>query len=217
MLTSPVAEPDAATHTPTAKSASVAADAVARGIAEPSPSLAGVGTCISSLPAAGRNWKLRLLAPLRHQPRVLAIASGGGHWIQLSRVMRGFHSVEDVELAYVTTLDGYRSHVDGRRFYVIQDGNRHKKLACLVAALQLVLVLIRERPDVVITTGAACGYLCIRIARLLGARTVWIDSIANAHELSGSGKLVGPYADLWLTQWPELARANGPHFMGSVL
>ena len=48
-------------------------------------------------------------------------------------------------------------------------------------------------------TGAAPGYFAIRIGKLLGARTLWIDSIANAEELSMGGQLVAEKADLVLT------------------
>ena len=64
---------------------------------------------------------------------------------------------------------------------------------------------------------AACGYFALRFAKLMGARTIWLDSIANVEELSMTGRLVRPYADLWLTQWPELARPDGPYFQGAVL
>lgn len=74
-----------------------------------------------------------------------------------------------------------------------------------------------ERPEVIISTGAAPGYLGLRIGKWFGARTIWIDSIANAEKLSLSGQLVRNCADLWLTQWPHLARQDGPLFRGSVL
>ena len=51
----------------------------------------------------------------------------------------------------------------------------------------------------------------------MGARTIWLDSIANVEELSMSGSWIGRSADLWLTQWPHLARPEGPHYAGSVL
>jgi hypothetical protein len=41
--------------------------------------------------------------------------------------------------------------------------------------------------------------------------------MANIEGLSLSGSRVGRYADLWLTQWPHLAKAEGPHYGGSVL
>jgi len=53
--------------------------------------------------------------------------------------------------------------------------------------------------------------------KMLGAKTIWVDSIANAEALSVSGEKVGKYADLWLTQWPHLEKQAGPSFKGSVL
>jgi hypothetical protein len=78
-------------------------------------------------------------------------------------------------------------------------------------------LLIRVRPDVVVSTGAALGYFAVRFGRWFGARTIWVDSVANAEELSMSGQMAGRHADLWLTQWPHLAREQGPAFLGSVL
>jgi len=59
--------------------------------------------------------------------------------------------------------------------------------------------------------------MAVRMAKWFGARAAWIDSIANAEELSMSGRLAGRYAKLWLTQWPHLAQAQGPYYAGAVL
>ena len=82
--------------------------------------------------------------------------------------------------------------------------------------LELLVVLLRERPDVVVSTGAAPGYLAIRWAGLLGARTIWIDSVANVEELSLSGRLASTRTDLCLTQWPHLA-GGSVRYLGAVL
>jgi hypothetical protein len=73
------------------------------------------------------------------------------------------------------------------------------------------------RPHVVISTGAAGGYLAIRIARLIGARTVFIDSIANTRHLSVSARLAQQAADLVLSQWPAVAAQTGAQYRGAVL
>lgn len=87
----------------------------------------------------------------------------------------------------------------------------------LIMLFQIMTIMIRVRPDVVITTGAAPGVFAIRTGKLLGARTIWIDSMANVEKLSLSGQLVGSHTDLWLTQWKELERKGGPFYKGSVL
>lgn len=78
-------------------------------------------------------------------------------------------------------------------------------------------ILLAVRPDVIVTTGAAPGYFAIRLGRMLGARTIWLDSVANVEQLSLSGQRIGRHADLWLTQWPHLASEAGPKFHGAVL
>jgi UDP-N-acetylglucosamine:LPS N-acetylglucosamine transferase len=149
-------------------------------------------------------------APLR----LLAIASGGGHWVQLLRVVPAF---DECTVAFVTVDQLYQCQVPDYRFYTVNDATRWNKFGLIAMAFRLVRIIWREGPDVVISTGAAPGYLALRIARWFGARTIWLDSIANVEQLSLSGKKIGPYADLWLTQWPHLAQPEGPHYAGSVL
>lgn len=146
---------------------------------------------------------------------ILAISSGGGHWTQLLRLRPAF---EGFQVTYATVRPGYLNDLDhGSRFHVVPDCNRWHKFRLLHCMISVTLLLLRLRPDVIVTTGAAPGYFAIRIGKWLGARVVWIDSIANAEELSLSGAKAGSFADLWLTQWPHLARERGPQYVGSVL
>ena len=78
-------------------------------------------------------------------------------------------------------------------------------------------IIFTKRPDVVISSGAAPGLIAIMLGKMVGAKTIWIDSIANAEELSLSGKKAGAFADLWLTQWPNLVQPTGPQYQGRVL
>ncbi len=151
----------------------------------------------------------------RTRRRVLAIASGGGHWVELIRLRAAFAGHD---VAYATVSDAYRHDVPSEaRFHVIPDVTRWDRLGLVRCAARVLAVLARERPDVVVSTGALPGFFGVVLAKSLGARTVWVDSIANVEELSMSGKKVGPFADLWLTQWAELARPGGPHYVGTVL
>ena len=135
---------------------------------------------------------------------VLAVASTGGHWIELRRMKSAFPSGETI---WMTTSEGHRQEVGEDAFEVVPDCNRWDKVAVLKSALRILLVVLRRRPTHVVTTGAAPGYFALVFARLLGAKTVWIDSIANAETLSMSGQQARRWArEVW-TQWPELASA----------
>lgn len=157
--------------------------------------------------------------------RVLAVASGGGHWVQLLRLRPAF---EGCDVTFVTVSEQYRADVAediarGASFLTVNDATRWNKFGLVQLAWRLFRIILRTKPDVVLTTGAAPGFFALRIAKLLGARTAWIDSIANVEEVSLSGRRVGPKADLWLTQWPHLAGSvaegsgSGPSYRGAVL
>jgi hypothetical protein len=145
---------------------------------------------------------------------ILAVASGGGHWVQLCRLRPAF---EGHRVVFVTVNPAYRPDVGPCRFYCVNDATSWDKLGLLRMAVRMLWIVLKEWPDVLVTTGAAPGYFALRFARWIGARTVWVDSIANIERLSLSGRLAGPHADLWLTQWPHLAGSGGPQFRGGVL
>ncbi len=155
--------------------------------------------------------------------RIVAVASAGGHWVQLMRLRAAW---EGCDVTYVTTDPGLEAvlrqeaasqGLPAPTFHIIVEGNRWQKIRLLRQLLQLLKLMLWIRPDAVISTGAAPGYFALRFGKLVGARTVWIDSVANADELSLSGRKVRKYADRWLTQWPHLAGTDGPEFLGSVL
>lgn len=146
--------------------------------------------------------------------RVLAISSGGGHWVQLGRVLPAF---EGAEIVLATVSAVYRDDYPCRRFHVVPDATRWDRLKLIACALRVAWLLLRERPHVVFTTGAAPGGLAILLGRLSGARTIWLDSIANVESLSMTGLRARRWADLWLTQWPHLAGPDGPRYLGAVL
>ena len=146
--------------------------------------------------------------------RVLAVASGGGHWIQLQRLKPLF---DEEDTAYLTVSEDYRADVGNARFYTTVDASLNRKLRLFRQAVSVFRVILRERPAVIVSTGASIGYFAIRLGKLFGARGIWIDSLANAERLSKSGKHVRRHADLWLTQWPHLADGKGPEYRGSIV
>lgn len=145
--------------------------------------------------------------------KILAVASGGGHWIQLMRLNKAF---DGCKVVYVSTHQGYEKVVDGARFYKVSDGNRWSKMKLLKMALELRKIIRIEKPDVIITTGAAPGLFALLWGRLSGSRTIWLDSIANVEIISLSGRIVKAFAHFHLTQWEDLA-SNKSVFRGNVL
>ena len=83
--------------------------------------------------------------------RILAIASGGGHWVQLLRLRPAF---ADERVAYVTVSRAYRAETGSAPFHVVNDATRWNTLGLVRLALRVGWIVLRQRPDVVVTTGA---------------------------------------------------------------
>lgn len=146
--------------------------------------------------------------------RVLAVASGGGHWQQLMQMRPAFAAQETL---YVTTLPGLAEEFSAAPARLVPDCNRNEPLRAAAAVLKLGWVILTHRPHVVISTGALPGVMALALGKLTGARTIWVDSIANGEEMSMSGKLARRFADLWMSQWPHVAEAAGAEYAGAVL
>lgn len=145
--------------------------------------------------------------------KVLAVASAGGHWIQLLRLTKAF---EGNEIIYISTKMGFKTMVGDNEYHIIQDSNRKNKLGLLKTFMQVIKLVKSIKPSIIITTGAAPGLMCIVAGRILGIKTVWVDSIANVEELSMSGKIASKIAHIIYTQWPELATGK-IKYRGSIL
>ena len=146
--------------------------------------------------------------------QVLAVSSGGGHWLQLMQLCPAFG---DHKVTFATTLPGLAERSRVAPAIVIPDCHRAAPLSVLRCTIALARCILRHRPAVVVSTGALPGLIALALGKVAGARTVWIDSVANARTMSLSGRVARGVADLWLTQWPEVARTGGAEYAGSVL
>jgi UDP-N-acetylglucosamine:LPS N-acetylglucosamine transferase len=145
--------------------------------------------------------------------KILAVASGGGHWKELMLLKSVFNNNS---VKYVTTLDGLPQEENIDNFNIIMESNKTKKFALIVSFFQMLKVYLLFRPNVVITTGASVGVFAVVLGNMFNAKTIWVDSIANANKLSLSGELAQKVADITLTQWEHLADGDKVIYRGAI-
>lgn len=144
---------------------------------------------------------------------ILAIASVGGHWVELLRLMPLF---KKHEVTFISNKANLAHSVEGNTFHIVPDANRNDPYRMLKCFLAIMRYIVFIRPGVIITTGAAPGLMGILVGKILGVKTIWIDSIANVDKLSLSGNIALRIADKVYTQWEHLATSKVT-FSGSVL
>jgi len=153
---------------------------------------------------------------VRRDLRICLVASAGGHLSQLRKVAGAW---SDRPTFWVTTTNVVSGSLgEGSEVYVVGECNRDHLLRVIRVLFRCLYIVLKERPDVIISTGAAAGCLMCLLGRLLGVRIVWLDSITNVKRVSLSGRLVRPFADLFLVQWPELAQKyRGAEYVGTIV
>lgn len=74
-----------------------------------------------------------------------------------------------------------------------------------------------ERPDLILSTGAAVAVPFFAVGKLLGAKTVYIEIIDRIDSPTLTGKLVYRMTDVFVVQWPELKQVYPKAvYIGSV-
>ncbi len=148
--------------------------------------------------------------------KICLVASAGGHLSQLLKIVQ---AVNGYQAFVVTTSEAVRENLT--RFgqvHVVGECNRQHGLRVVRVVLTCWRILHRERPDVILSTGAAPGCVCCFLGKLMGAKIIWVDSITNVGRLSLSGWLVRYIADLFIVQWAELAQKyRGTEYVGTIV
>jgi UDP-N-acetylglucosamine:LPS N-acetylglucosamine transferase len=147
--------------------------------------------------------------------KVIAVASGGGHWKELMLIQEAFQG-QDINC--ITTIKGLPEAYGYNKSNIVVDGNKTQPIKLVISLFQIMRIIYQLKPDVIITTGAAIGVFSLAFGKLMRAKTIWLDSLANVEELSLSGKIVLYFSDYVLTQWKGVAEKNNKIlYRGSII
>ena len=86
----------------------------------------------------------------------------------------------------------------------IPDIIRYNPLTWIIGAVASLYIAAVERPDVVITTGAGVVVFFCIFAKLMGAKLIFIESMAKVKKPTLTARFLYPFANLFIVQWPGL-------------
>jgi beta-1,4-N-acetylglucosaminyltransferase len=148
--------------------------------------------------------------------KVGLVGSSGGHLLQLL-ILKEWWS--DHERFWVTfpKMDAIHALQSENRYWCYHPTNRH--IVNLLRNLLLAWKIVRrERPKVIISTGAAVAVPFFYIGKLHGAKTIYLEVFDRINSPTLTGRFVYPVADLFLVQWEEQKRYYPKaHVVGELL
>lgn len=135
--------------------------------------------------------------------KVCLVCSHGGHLTELLHLHEAFEGHQ----TFFITYDSARTRNLERRYLLRNIGKNPLLMAC--AFFILFNILRRERPKVIVSTGAEIAIPAFFLARLLRIKTVFIESWTRVDRPTGTGKIVYPISDVFLVQWEQMLSRYG--------
>ena len=139
--------------------------------------------------------------------KVAFIASSGGHLEQILRLRPLFLKYDSF---LITEKTPYAASCPCERRYTLAQINRHEPLfpfKLILNAFSALYIFMKERPDVVISTGAlACVPFCLIAKLIFRRKLIFIESFAKVSTPTITGKLLYRFADRFYVQWEPMLK-----------
>ncbi|ASJ03592.1 capsular biosynthesis protein [Thermococcus profundus] len=146
--------------------------------------------------------------------KVALVCSHGGHLTEMLYLM---DAVRNHDVFFIT-YDNFRTRDLPYKKYLLENIGTNP-VRMLKSFFQIGVILAKEKPGVIISTGSEIAIPAFVIARFMGIKTIFIESWCRIKTKSGTGKIVYYLSDLFLVQWPQLLElyGNKAKYVGAVV
>lgn len=136
--------------------------------------------------------------------KICLVGSSGGHLTHLYMLKPFWKNKERFWVTF--DKEDARSILKDEKLYpCYYPTNRNVKNLIKNTALA-VKVLIKEKPDLIISSGAAVAVPFFWIGKLMGAKLIYIEVFDRIDKPTLTGKLVYPIADKFIVEWEEMKK-----------
>ena len=147
----------------------------------------------------------------------MLVCSPGGHLAQLERLLVAFDGHELSLVTYHSPRDPQPISSVSKTYLVPYIGTNPIRL--LRAMPTFLSALYKQRPQALVSTGSEIAIVFFFLAKLVGMRTLYIESLSRVRSRSGTGRIVYYLADRFFVQWEPLLDQYGrkAEFRGRVV
>ncbi|MEF7610888.1 PssD/Cps14F family polysaccharide biosynthesis glycosyltransferase [Enterococcus casseliflavus] len=137
--------------------------------------------------------------------KICLISSSGGHFEQLLMLKK---LSEKHELYIVTEKTKYTSDDKTEiKTYYTNQVNRFEKMFVFKMIYNLIqssYIFIKEKPDIIISTGALSVIPTFLIGKIFRKKLIFIESFAKTNTPTLTGKLIYQFSDVFIVQWESM-------------
>jgi beta-1,4-N-acetylglucosaminyltransferase len=136
--------------------------------------------------------------------KIALVSNLGGHLTQMLFLLEAF---ENHEIFFVTNKDPRIEHMEYKKFII--EYINVSILKMIKAFIITFKILLNEKPDYIISTGAEIAIPFVILGKILGINTIYIESWSRVKNPSKTGRILYYIADIFLVQWPDLVKKYG--------
>ena len=133
--------------------------------------------------------------------KICLASSAGGHLTELSFTEPLYEKYDHFFVTFKRPNSINLAKKEKVYFIVDPKRNPIKLIKNIIQSLNIIL---KEKPNVVISTGAGVAVPVCYFGKLLGSKIIFIESFCRTDNPSFSGKIVYPISDLFIVQWKKL-------------
>ena len=133
--------------------------------------------------------------------KVCLVCSSGGHLTHLYMLKPFWESKDHFWVTF--DKEDARSILKDEKMYPCYYPTNRSIKALVINSFLAWKVLRKEKPDLIISAGAAVAVPFFYIGKLFGAKLVFIEIFDRIDKGTLTGKMVYPIADKFIVQWEE--------------
>lgn len=141
---------------------------------------------------------------MKKEMKVCLVGSSGGHLTHLY-MLKPFW--ENKKRFFVTfDKEDARGLLCDEKVYPCYYPTNRSIKALIINTFIAIKILIKERPDVIISSGAAVAVPFFYLGKLFGAKTIYVEVFDRIDKPTLTGKIVYPVTDKFIVQWEEMKK-----------
>lgn len=133
--------------------------------------------------------------------KVCLVGSSGGHLTHLYMLKPFWESKDHFWVTF--DKEDAKSILNGEKMYPCYYPTNRSIKALIINSFLAWKVLRKEKPDLIISAGAAVAVPFFYIGKLFGAKLIFIEIFDRIDKGTLTGKMVYPIADKFIVQWEE--------------
>lgn len=147
--------------------------------------------------------------------KICLIASSGGHYEQILMLKR----LEPYFKIYFVTEKTAYNGIDDNTYYIEQINRREYLFLfkLIIICIQSLKIFLREKPDIIVSTGALSVIPMFIIGKLFNKKLIFIESFAKIDSPTLTGRLIYKFSDVFIVQWESMLKFYPKaKFLGSI-